>query len=231
MYTQQDISQLVNKCKSNLDLNKPDPNLSFPKSLPICILEAVFSMNVRNKSSNNVWKRYMEYYGILADPNTGICKPEHTINDFINNANSFHSVDDFIDNVLKNRQRTSPTNGMLKAEAAIQVAKAFQNNGFNSLNDFNNTNYSHSQLDADICMVKGQSSGIMLKYLYMLAGSTNTCKPDRMLQKFIKSDNPHIEGNDIQSIMTDLVKLLNPKYPNLSVRGLDYLIWDYQRQQ
>ena len=77
--------------------------------------------------------------------------------------------------------------------------------------------------------IKGQSSGIMLKYLYMLAGNENTVKPDRMLMRFINSVNKDITIDDAQQIISECITLLKRDNKNVTPRLLDYLIWDYQR--
>lgn len=62
MYSKNDVERLVQKCVESLDLSRTDPNRIFPKSLPICILEAVFSIAANNTSSKNTYTNYMNYY-------------------------------------------------------------------------------------------------------------------------------------------------------------------------
>ena len=49
---------------------------------------------------------------------------------------TFKSIDEFTDIVLKNHQRTSSRNGILKSEAVYEIAKIFQKYKINTLADF-----------------------------------------------------------------------------------------------
>lgn len=91
-------------------------------------------------------------------------------------------------------------------------------------------NKDKAKLNEEILSVHGQSSGIMLKYLYMLSGDVNTCKPDRWLHRFLQTFYPEIQLNDIQSLMTDTVAELKKYRPEVTVRMLDNAIWKYASQ-
>ena len=230
MYSNNDVENLAKKCKESLDLSKTDPNYCFPKALPICLLEAVFSIAANNTSSKNTYTNYMNYFNIVSDEKSGTIKPEHTIKEFIENVERFKSIDEFTDIVLKNHQRTSSRNGILKSEAVYEIAKIFQKYKINTLADFQKCFGEHRcNLEKEILNIKGQSSGIMLKYLYMLAGNENTVKPDRMLMRFINSVNKDITIDDAQQIISECVTLLKRDNKNVTPRLVDYLIWDYQR--
>lgn len=230
MYSEQDVNNLAQKCVEVLDLSKSDPNYSFPKSLPICLIEAVFSIAANNTSSKNAYMNYMRYYHIIPEEETGIILPEHTVEEFIDNVESFQNINEFTDTVLKNRQRTSSKNGILKSEAVYEIAKVLKRYKISSLSDFQNcSGERYCNLEKEILNVKGQSSGIMLKYLHMLAGNENTIKPDRMLIRFICNINKDITINDAQKIIDKCVSLLKKYNKNITPRLLDYLIWDYQR--
>lgn len=228
--TTQSIIKIAEKCENYLNLDRTDPNKAFPKSLPICILEAIFSMAAHSTSSTNVRTRYEQYYSLNFDKQTGIGTIEHTVSEFIKNIDSFKSIEDFTEKVLKNRQRTSAKSGILKAEAAYEVAKVFEKHKINTIADFQKYPAElRDSLNQEICLVRGQSSGIMLKYLYMLAGDENNVKPDRMLLRFIKEIEPEISIDEVQETMEKVVATLKKKHPQLTVRLVDFLIWDYQR--
>ena len=88
-----------------------------------------------------------------------------------------------------------------------------------------------AELDKAICSTKSQSSGIMLKYLYMLAGDENMVKPDRMIRRFVKNAGfSKIEDKDIVELFRGTVSELKGSYPDLTPRALDSAIWLYQRK-
>lgn len=64
----------------------------------------------------------------------------------------------------------------------------------------------------------------------MLAGSDDYIKPDRMMSRFIYSAIQHVLSvEQMQQIMIKVHQNLIKEYPFLTLRLLDYLIWNYQR--
>lgn len=226
---------LLNKCREYAYALGSDENLEFPHSLPICILDAVFSIGIKYTIARNVWIRYIDYYklniGKMKEFENGLVDiNEHTIDDFISNVEKFTNIEEFIEKVIKSRNRTSSTNGILKAEAAYEVAKIMSKNIINTINDFRCFR-DKEKLDCELKSVKGQSSGIMVGYLYMLAGDTALVKPDRWLFRFIQKYEPEIKNSEqLQSIIEEIVGLLKTDIPNLTVRMLDNAIWKFERE-
>lgn len=230
MITRSQVTAFAAHCDTTLTLKgKTDPNLTFYKSLPICILDAVFSIGVKYASTAKVTERYIKYYNLEIPREYEKLTNEHTVSDFLKNAEEAGGAEAFADKVVCNRQRTSTRNGILKAEACFEVARVFEKHGINTLGDFQN----YSQKDAlerDILRVHGQSSGVMLKYLKMLAGDSGTVKPDRMIQRFINSVFPEINSHDdFQELISEAARELGSKYPDMTPRLLDHAIWEYQK--
>lgn len=230
MITNQTIKNFADYCERKLSIaGKSDPNLDFYKSLPLCILDAVYSIGVKYSSTAKVTERYIKHYELDISRDVAGSN-EHTIRDFLKNINDAGGAKEFAEKVVHNRQRTSSRNGILKAEACVLVAKVFESHGINTLSDFNNYD-KKDELDKDILAVHGQSSGVMLKYLKMLCGNNNLIKPDRMVKRFVAVFSSTITSDeDLQELVsraaTEVLKL---KYPNMKPRLLDYLIWEYQK--
>ena len=91
--------------------DRGDPFKDFYKSLPICILDAVFSIGVRYTSVVNVVNSYMATFDLTIS-RTQTDETEHTIRDFLTNVAKYDTVEDFSKNVLHNMQRTSSRNGI-----------------------------------------------------------------------------------------------------------------------
>lgn len=226
----QTIKNFADYCEKKLSIaGKTDPNLDFYKSLPICILDAVYSIGVKYSSTSKVTERYIKHFDLnisrsAADEN------EHTVKDFLNNIKEAGGAKAFAEEVVHNRQRTSSRNGILKAEACELVAKVFESHGINTLSDFENY-HKKDELDKDILSVHGQSSGVMLKYLKMLCGNNNLIKPDRMVKRFVADFSSTITSDeDLQELVSRAATgVLRLKYPNMTPRLLDYLIWEYQK--
>ena len=234
------IFDFVNYCEAELELHeklivqgKKDPNETFYKSLPICIMDAVFSIGVNYKSVEKATNTFMKHFS-LNIPRAYPVGTEYTISDFLQNMDTFASFEEAAKVGFNNRQRTSSVNGILKAEACYRVAEIFKKHNINTLAEFN-AYQNKPALDADILKVKGQSSGIMLKYLYMLAGKADEVKPDRHMVNFMRQVFPELtmetkDHNEIKKIMQETVSALKPKYPQLTARFLDYLVWEHMSQ-
>jgi len=87
-------------------------------------------------------------------------------------------------------------------------------------------------LENDIKQIPGQKSSISLRYFFMLSGSEDFIKPDRMIQRFLESvlQRP-IRIAESQHLLSEAVEELKIEYPKMTPRLLDNLIWQYQRQQ
>jgi len=234
------INEFIEYCEKELDLynrlivnKEKDPNDSFYKSLPMCIIDAVFSIGVKYKHVEKAERAFIKYFNLKISKKYPIVN-EYTIDDFLKNMNTFSTMEEAAKKGFQNRQKTSTNNGILKAEACKLVAEVFKKHGINTLKDFNE--YSDKKtLDDDIRQVKGQSSGIMLKYLYMLAGKTDEIKPDRHMIGFVKRFFKEIQSDkqydEIINIIKITVEKLKPKYPMLTERYLDVLIWSYMSSE
>jgi hypothetical protein len=131
--------------------------------------------------------------------------------------------------VFRNRQRTSARNGILKSEAVFHFANVLRNHGLNYLQDVS-PRVSDSALDDELCKVRGQSSGISTRYFFMLAGTENLIKPDRWIGRFLKrclnaEPNPH----EAHFLISSACEMLLTRYPDLTPRLLDNVIWNYER--
>lgn len=221
----------IEKCKTTLNLaDNRRINEYYYTSLPFCVLDAVFSIGAHYRSTENVVERYANMRGInryTFEDETGIC----TLHHFIDDVEKEQNIEIFAREILKNRQRTSPKNGILKAEACYQIAKIMQRFGVSTLDDFRTLpECTLKDLSDKILKVKGQSSGIMLRYLLMLTGDDNTCKPDRQIRDFLESiEIKNITDYEIQELFEQSTEELCILYPHLTVRRLDNLIWNYQR--
>ncbi len=215
-------------CENIFDLESAELSPSYYyDSLPLCIIDAVYSMGTRYTSTKNVVKNYCEYCGISEFRKKGDrCSDCQTVSDLIDNITSL-GIEESINVIFKNRQRTSTRNGILKAEAVLRVAEVFQKFGIETLKDFSETGIS-DEAEKEIRKIPGQKSGLSLRYLHMLAGDDTQSKPDRHILRFLKE---HTEKNfsvsEAQELLTETVIILRRKYPGMTVRLLDYTIWNY----
>lgn len=234
MIKENDIQLIIENIrqKVNLSINLPDEY--YYAHLPCCIIDAVFSIGVRYSSTRNVVIRYCEYLEIDRIRNNR--NSEYPLREYQNSVddllNLYHTkgVDYITQKVFQNKQRTSSNNGILKTEAVKHFASVLKTYNINHFQDLdiieNNLRFSE-----DIKKIKGQSSGISLKYFLMLSGNENLVKPDRMLKRFIamsiKKNEIEISDDDVQFAVQQIIE--REVFSGVrSIRHLDYLIWNFQ---
>jgi hypothetical protein len=219
-----ELDLLVSHIRStlgNLTAVSDEENYS---SLPFCVIDAVFSIGARYEST---WRTVCDFrkWAKWEGPR------EYTVNDFLKLLQPYKGRwEALAREVFQNRQRTSTTSGILKAEAVYRFSEVLQTCGVNTLADIRAGGSNECLLTA-IAAIPGQSSGISFKYFLMLAGYTGLVKPDRMVIRFvadalgIKSVQPEFAERLVQSAS----EVLRSQLPNMTASFLDYSIWTYQR--
>jgi hypothetical protein len=202
-------------------------------SVPLCIIDAVYSIGVRYEGVQRVVERYCQRFGL---PQVRRRKTElpsrqeqESVSDFCAKARSF-GPERLAAEVFVNRQRTSSKNGILKAEAVLRFAEVLVVHGIEHLQDIPAaTNI--DAMEQDIRRIPGQASGISLRYFLMLAGSDEFIKPDRMVLRFLKEAlDRSVSITEAQSLLRAACNNLRSKYPTLTPRQLDYEVWKRQRE-
>ncbi|MEP7246470.1 MAG: hypothetical protein ABI885_22715 [Gammaproteobacteria bacterium] len=208
------------------------PDEYYYQSLPLCVIDAVYSIGVRYSGVKNVVRRYCNHFGLQQfrsdrrnlpepasqEPLTGLCERFAAL-----------GIERMAKEVFANRQRTSVRNGLLKAEAVSLFAAALRTHGIEFLQDVQ-SNAHGAELERDVRCIPGQGSGISLAYFRMLAGSDALVKPDRMVLRFIQSAlGRTLAVAEVQPLLERVAELLKSTVPSMSPRLLDYAIWNYQR--
>lgn len=215
----------------DLHTAKLGPEYSY-HSLPLCVIDAVFSIGVRYVNVQNV----VEAWCIAQTPKwpkySTAAQARHTITDLIRVTNGCvgaHLAQGFFGG---NRQRTSSRSGILKADAVVQFAKALQKNGVDDFPDIRDADRAERAKQA-VRSIPGQRSGLSFDYFLMLAGDDSYVKPDRMLCRFAAdaAGRQLVSPNLASAAVVAACRELTPEFPNLTPRLLDHLIWTYQRAQ
>lgn len=226
-------TQIADYCRKTLPLGSvPLSQEYFYHSLPLCVIDAVFSIGVNYESVKNVVRRSCDFLNIPYDSTQR--RPERSeqrsIGDFLQQFDDV-GLQKMTDEVFRNRQRTSTKNGILKSEATYRFAHVLQSFNIQYLQDtdllVDNTAFASA-----IYAIPGQKSGIALRYFFMLSGQENFVKPDRMIARFVQAaTNLWLTRDELQCAIVGACALLARDYPHLTPRLLDNLIWKYQRQQ
>lgn len=228
-----DIKALADFCKAKLDLaNAKLPDEYGYQSLPLCVVDAVFSIGAHYASTRNTVARFCKYFVLnetskVHPPNIA---DQLSIKEFIK-LYTRHGVNGMAEKVYQNLQRTSTRNGVLKSEAVLRFSQTLQQFGVNYFQDAGNI-LGNRDFESAVYKIPGQGSGLSLRYFYMLAGSDDYVKPDRMITRFVQSaigKSPNIEES--HKAIVGACTILTKEYPHLTPRMLDHLVWQYQRVQ
>ena len=202
-------------------------------SLPLCVIDAVFSIGVKYTSTQATVARFCDKTGwprfaaLREDRGAGT----HSLSDLLALYDGF-TAEAAAQVLFGNRQRTSTTSGILKAEAVRLFAEALRRCEIDTFADL--TPDRLELAEAIILGLPGQSSGIAFDYFRMLAGDDDLIKPDRMIQRFVACAlRTEKEPEPRQAAV--LVRLAARELTRRGYRwtplSLDHAIWRYQRAQ
>jgi hypothetical protein len=126
----EDIKQLAKYC--DLALNLKDANLSdeyFFQSLPLCVIDAVYSVGVKYAGTRETVIRYCEYFELnRIKIDRTECPPinmQESIEVFLDKIIYF-GIEKFTNEIFRNKQRTSAKNGILKSEAVFKFVSVLK---------------------------------------------------------------------------------------------------------
>jgi hypothetical protein len=115
------VAQIASLCEQEFDLQ--DARLGdeyFYQSLPLCVIDAVYSIGVKYGGVRNVVKRYCDHFGLQEFRNVRGQVPspndQEPLSALVEKMSTL-GIERFTAEIFKNRQRTSSRNGILKAEA------------------------------------------------------------------------------------------------------------------
>jgi hypothetical protein len=233
MLNECDIVAIAVFCKTKLDLaNTLLGDEYYYQSIPLCIIETVFSIAARYESTIMTVRRFCEYFGLNLHRERrseySATSGQLSVSDFVRLYDK-HTIEEFACKIYRNRQRTSTRNGILKSEAVLLFARVLRQFEVDYFQDIRKV-IGNPEFEASIAEIPGQRSGISTRYFYMLAGSDDYIKPDRMVARFIWATiQQTLSVEASHELIVGAQQILAKDYPHLTPRLLDYLIWQYQR--
>ncbi len=241
------INRIKDEVLAKIDLDNLEiPEEYYYSCLPLCLLDAIYSIGSNYTSTKNVVKRYSDKLNIkeFRETKNGEAPfiEQYKIDDFLKTNDSIINhkpinengveLDGNVNNLadfVENHQLTSTKSGILKAEAAIQCALVLQEGGIQTIKDFNEK---ADLIEEDFKNVTGQQSGISFSYLKMLCGDENTIKPDRHILRFLSRTLGYdVEKEEAEKLICSAVNQLKKQYPKVTPRALDYAIWNMMRNE
>jgi hypothetical protein len=226
-----DADRLVAHIRRTLtDLNSPpsDPAYEY-SSVPLCVIDAVFSIGVRYESTERTVTEFCDRFGWQRDGRGR--EKEHSITEFVRIMRPYENRwEDMACDVFRNRQRTSSRSGILKAEATYRFAKVLQEFGIENFEDVLRSGL-RDDLRRASKVIPGQGSGLSYAYFLILAGNENGVKADRMVTRFIADalGKRSVDSEMAEELVRNASAALRNEFPRLVPSSLDNKIWKYQR--
>lgn len=200
-------------------------------SLPLCVIDAVFSIGVQYAAVRKTVARYCSHFSLpmfRADRGSPPSRDEQQSVTLFLQSFQEKGLEAMTTSVFGNRQRTSSRNGILKADAVFQFASVLQRNHVEHLQDMESKD--SALLEPEIRKIRGQGSGLSFQYFRMLAGSDSVVKPDRMILRFLESAlGRPIAVAEAQPLLVSAIGYLRQSCPEMTPRLLDHEIWKHQR--
>lgn len=231
-FTGRDVEAFVRYCKENLDLGtmKVYGGEYNHSCVPLCVIDAVFSIGVRYRGVENTVSRFCEFSRIPRDRKRKVPTPEEQwpVSRLLDMYRTY-GTKYMMEKVYQNRQRTSTRNGITKSEAVFRFAQVLAEFGVECFEDVKRI-LGDAKFEAKIMAIPGQRSGISLRYFYMLAGSEDFIKPDRMINRFVQAaTGKKFSMDETTRLIVEASRVLSAARPGLKPRTLDNFIWQYQR--
>lgn len=220
--TTDEIRKFANHCKSdNLDLNTTAEQKIY-ESLTLCLFDSIFSVYAKYKVAENVIQKYSEK--LLEEVKNAA---NQKISDFIDlyekvcenggNAQTFTNTYLGCNNKIR---------GQLKIISCYKLAKEFQKINIETIEDFQNYKKEHEKdLEKLILSVFGFGHS-STDNLFILCGDTSRVRVNTHINNYVTNAlNRELTYSETKKIFREAVKILNEKYPNLTVADLDHAIW------
>jgi len=230
-----EIKRVADRCEENLNLN--DMSLSdehFYQSLPLCIIDAVYSPAAKYPGTRRTVIDYCKRFGLrrIREPKVDSPPPieeQQSIQQFLGVVSQY-SFQDLADLIFHNNQYTHTwENAPLKAKAVVRFAQVLRKYDIDYFQDLA-TKYNDANLEKELDDIPGQSKDVSIAYFFLLSGSDDFIKADRRVRHFVEeSINRVVTTEETQSGLREVVILLKESHPNLTPRFLDHKIWQYDK--
>ena len=211
------VRKFVDYCETELDLTRKETYCY--RSLSVCLLDSIYSLMNRYTVCEEIIARYVDKF-MDGDKS----KEGDNLTDLIANMDNAGGPVEFAENVLESTKKAGNT-GLFRSEVVYNLAKQLMVMGINSIDDFRNYE-DELALSAAMQAIKGVGAQAS-NYLFMLAGSTDRVKKDAHIDQFLNDLFPgqKFSNDECLSLFKETVAELNKKYPEITVRSLDGMVW------
>lgn len=212
----------------------PVPDMEYYSCVGLCALDAVFSIQARYYSVvSPLLDRFCDLAKIVRTAPDSHKLPsveeQVKISDLVKRLEGYDG--DRLAKALKNKQKTSSRNGILKAEAFLEYLKVFQRFGIETFQDVNRLCEESDDLKNALKSIKGQN--VAVDYFFMLAGDEDGVKVDTLLTRFSETAVGHpLTKEQIKTLFRNAVEYYREHgYPDMTARHLDHIVWTWQKSR
>jgi hypothetical protein len=195
---------------------KPAPEY---RSMALSVLDAIWSIGVRYGGVLNVIARYS-----AARVEQGADPQVDTPSDLVAFIDGCGSAEEFAASVA-NRQRTSSTNGILKADAVRQAATLLVTQNVETpavLRSLDSV--ARQRLEERWRGIRGQASGLSWDYFVMLNGMSGV-KADRMIRRFV-AEALDLRESDVPPARARTLVVAASDELGIDARVTDFAVWE-----
>lgn len=195
------------------------------QSAPLCVIDAVFSINAKYESDKNLVDRYCNHFGLQKERTTKNIVPPTTAQlsmvQFLEQLAVFGS-DRFPSCIFNPTQ----VKGRLKWEIVAEFAATLAASGVRYLQ---HVSMVATKPDCEKEIVGIYGVGVPTwKYFLMLCRMHDLVKADRWLRRFVGDCvGRKVNAKETERVLQEAHKKLIIRYPKLTLRLLDHEIWLY----
>ena len=217
------------------------PDMRYYSSLPLCALDAVFSIRasyekIVNPLINRVCKE-LDLKRAAENPFEIPGEEQLSVSDFMQRLTEHYQLSkdaapaqngEILAEKINNRQRTSTRNGILKAEAFLRYLDVFRNNHIESYQDLNNP---ENQPAVEQALRKIPGQNVAVDYFFMLAGERNLVKVDTHLRRYVDAAvGKNLTNEAIINLFREAAAHYQKNgFPDMTPRHLDHIVWSWQK--
>jgi NTP pyrophosphatase (non-canonical NTP hydrolase) len=216
-----DVQKVVRVLGDTSDWDTPQ---GYRSSLALCVMDSIWSLGIRYRTVEKVLDRYLKARGFagVEDAQSCLDGPKALL-EWASALESPEGHSEAFAVAVQNWNRTSSSNGVLKAEAVVQACRLLDSMGIDSTQDLlAQSDVVEPRWRAE---VKGQASGISWKYLLMLAGQSGV-KPDRMVLRFMQRMGAGVDTSPDEFVLA-IVEQINRE--GIDATAVDHRIWSIER--
>jgi hypothetical protein len=230
---EEEVRALYDCCKNHLDLENAELSPEYYyNSLPLCVIDAVFSPMIRYSKTRQIVIDFCNKAGIKRLREHGSPYPpveeQFSLDHFLD-IHEERSFEEIAVQFYNSRHRTSTRSGILKSEACYRFARVLRDYEVNYFQDLPPL-IGDKGLELSLKKIPGQKSGVTTKYFYMLAGQEDYIKPDRWITRFTESClGRQVDSREAYHLIMSAHEYLAIDFPTLTPRELDHEIWKHQQ--